>query len=104
MMRIGVPALRTISLCFLPAALGIVFASFFQAVGSGFRSMFVSVLRQLIIIVPSAYFLAKVSDSAVWFSFPLAEAVSLLASIVMFIQLYNKKIKNLSMVNSYEGK
>ena len=60
--------------------------------------MFISVLRQLVIIVPVAYFLAKISDSAVWFAFPIAEAVALLTSIVMFIQLYNKKIKTLDSV------
>ena len=95
MMKIGVRALRTISLCFIPAALGIVFSSFFQGVGSGVRSLFISVLRQLIIIAPVAYYLSQFGEFAVWYAFPIAEAVSLLASILMFVHLYHKQIKNI---------
>lgn len=58
MLRLGIPALRTISLCFLPAAVGIVFSTFFQAVGSGGKSLMVSMLRQLVILMPVAYLLS----------------------------------------------
>lgn len=50
MVEIGVPALRSISLCFVPAAIGIICSTLFQAVGMGTRSLFVSLLRQLILI------------------------------------------------------
>ena len=59
MLKIGVPGLRIISLCFLPAALGIVGSTFFQAVGKGVNSLLVSLLRQLIVLLPAAFLLAK---------------------------------------------
>ena len=90
MLDIGVPALRTISLCFLPAALGILFSTLFQAVGKGTYSLMISLLRQLIILVPVAYFLASISVQAVWYAFPVAEVVSLFASIGFFVHCKRK--------------
>ena len=56
MLGIGVPALRIISLSFLPAALGILFSTLFQAVGHGVSSLIVSVLGQLVVLLPAAFF------------------------------------------------
>lgn len=92
MLDIGVPALRTISLCFLPAALGILFSTLFQAVGKGTYSLMISLLRQLIILVPVAYFLASISVQAVWYAFPVAEVVSLFASVGFFIHCKRKML------------
>ena len=39
LMKVGVPAFKTVSLCFLPAAAGILFTTLFQAVGKGVRSL-----------------------------------------------------------------
>lgn len=97
MLGIGIPALKTISLCFVPAALGIMFSTIFQAVGKGMYSLIISLLRQLILILPLAYLLAQSGTlAAVWYAFPAAEAVSFLASIFLFWLLYKKVIKNLS--------
>ena len=95
MMDIGRVALRTICVCFIPAAVGIIFISFFQATGHGLRSMLISLLRQLIVLVPSAFFLSFISLDAVWFAFPIAEAMALLFAILLFSDLYNKEIKHL---------
>lgn len=95
MLEIGCVALRIICTCFLPAAIGIVFISFFQATGHGLRSMFISLSRQLLVLVPSAYFLSNISLNAVWLAFPIAEAVALALAIILFVSLYNKEIKNL---------
>ncbi len=95
MMDIGCVALRIICLCFLPAAVGIIFISFFQATGHGMRSMLISLLRQLVILVPSAFALSYISLNAVWFAFPIAEAMALLFAILLFTNLYNKEIKTL---------
>ena len=48
MLAIGIPALRIISLCFLPAAFGIMSSSIFQATAHGFLSLWGSLLRQLV--------------------------------------------------------
>ncbi len=99
MVEIGVPALRSISLCFIPAAIGIVCSTLFQAVGMGGKSLFVSVLRQLVVILPVAYLLSKIGLFYVWFSFPIAETVSLAASVILLLMVYRHKIKNLEPVS-----
>ena len=93
MLKIGEPALRIISLCFPAAALGIIASTLFQAVGSGISSLVISLLRQLIILLPSAYFLSFISLEAVWYSFPIAEVFSLLASLLIMGHIYRKRIR-----------
>lgn len=95
MLQIGVPALRIISICFVPAALGIMFSTVFQAVGNGFSSLIISVLRQLIVLLPAAFLLSAINLRSVWYAFPIAESVSLVASIVIFKRLYQRKLKTL---------
>jgi len=96
MLKIGVPALQIISICFVPAALGIMFSTVFQSVGNGFSSLIVSVLRQLVVLLPAAYLLSKIGLTPVWYAFPIAEIASLTASIVIFWRLYQRTLKTLS--------
>lgn len=95
MLRIGVPALRIICINFIPAALGIMSSTLFQAVGKGTYSLLVSTLRQLVIILPAAYFLSKLGVNATWFAFPIAEIISLVVCIILVINLYKTRIKTL---------
>lgn len=93
MLNIGINALRTISLCFIPATIGILFSTLFQAIGKGFRSMLMSILRQLVVILPVAYFLSKISLDSVWYAFPIAEIVSLSAAILLYVNLLHGDFK-----------
>lgn len=98
MYRVGIPALRIISICFPFAALGIVFSSVFQAIGSGFLSMLTSICRQLVVILPVAYALSlsgEVND--VWFAFLIAEGVSLVLSLLFYRHVYRRNFKNLEV-------
>ena len=96
MLSIGIPALRTISLSFLFAGYGIVCSSLFQALGHGMLSLWVSVLRQLVVLLPAAFVLSKVSGlSAVWLAFPLAEIFSVIFSTVFLLHVYKKEVKPL---------
>ncbi len=96
MLEIGISALRTISLCFIPAALGISFSTMFQAIGHGIKSLLMSLLRQLFAILPLAWFFARFFTlNEVWMAFPIAEIVSLIACAFMFISAYRKEISNL---------
>lgn len=88
MLRIGVPALRTISLAFVGAGYAIVLSSTFQALGKGLYSMFVSIARQLVVLVPAAWLLSRTGQlSAVWLAFPIAEIMSALVSTLFFFHL-----------------
>ena len=93
---IGIPAFRALSLCFLPAAYGIMTSATFQATGHGFLSLWSSLIRQLIGVLPAAFLLGKfVGLNAVWFSFPLAEILGTAYLVITFIILYKREIKTL---------
>ncbi len=97
MIDLGVPALRTISLCFVFAGVCIVIGSVFQALGRGTFSMIVSVARQLVVLVPAAYLLSLTGNvNNVWWAFPIAEIMSLAMSLICFIYLYKTVIKKIS--------
>ena len=92
MLAIGVPALRIISLHFLLAGFCIIIGSVFQALGNGVYSMFVSMTRQLVVLLPAAWFLSKLGDvNLVWFAFPIAEIASLVMTVIFFMRI-NKSI------------
>ncbi len=98
MIEIGRPALRLISICFIPASFGIMCSSMFQATGHGFWSLYASLIRQLIGVVPLAIFLSRIPSlgvTGVWLSFPLAEVLGLVYSAVLIKYLYNKELKQL---------
>ena len=100
LLEIGVPALRIICTCFLFAALGIVASTLFQAVGRGIYSLIVSLMRQLVVLVPAAWILAQVTHQVfyVWWAFPIAECFSLVVSLALLLRLYRKEIRNLETV------
>ncbi len=96
MYRLGVPALRIISLCFVSAAISIGLGSSFQATGYGIGTMIVSISRQLLVLIPTAYIMAKlVGINGVWFSFIIAEGVGLAVSLILFIKVYRTRIKEI---------
>lgn len=96
MLRIGVPALRIISLCFVFAGFSIVCSSLFQALGNSFFSMIMSITRQLAVLLPAAYVLAHtIGLEAVWYAFPIAEVFCLVIAVIMLRHTYNKVIKPL---------
>ena len=96
MFRIGVPALRIISICFLPAAFGIITGTLFQGTGHGMYSLCGSVIRQLAGILPLAYILIRIGGVTLsWASFPLAEILGVTYSAIMLRHLYKKEIENM---------
>ncbi len=96
MLALGVPAFRTISLSFLFAGFCIVAGSVFQALGKGVRSLIVSVVRQLVVLIPVAFLLSLsgVVDY-IWWAFPIAEIFSMGLSVLFLYQIYQKEIKPL---------
>lgn len=96
MYDIGIPALRAISWCFIPASFGIMTSSIFQATGHGFISLWASLIRQLVGILPLAWILAKIGGiTLVWYSFPLAEILGTAFLIIMLVHIYKNEIKRL---------
>jgi len=96
MVKMGVTAMRIVSIHFLLAAIGIPMSASFQALGNGIYSTIVSLCRQLVVLLPAAYLLALSGDvDLVWWSFPIAEVVSSTLCILLFIRIYKQKIKPL---------
>jgi len=100
MLEIGVPALRIISTSFIFAAFGIMTSTLFQGTGHGILSLWQSLIRQLIGIVPLAWLLIKIGGvSLVWWAWPLAEILSLIYTIIFVKRLYKNEIAPLGSVN-----
>ena len=101
MLAIGVPALRIICVCFPFAGCAIVLSSLFQALGHGVYSMIVSLVRQLFVLLPSAFILACIGKmmgnnvSYVWWSFLIAEGFAISMSILFYKRLYKKEIASI---------
>jgi len=93
LLAIGVPALRTISISFLFAGYCIVSSSVFQALGHGVYSLVVSVVRQLVVLLPAALILSRIHGlDTVWWSFPIAELFSVVLCSAYLRRIYRKEI------------
>lgn len=96
MLVIGTKALRIIAFHFLIAWFCIIAGTVFQALGKAVYSLVVSVMRQLVVLVPAAFILAKVGGlNAVWWAFPIAELMSFAVSSICLYRIYHKIIKPL---------
>ncbi len=90
---IGISALRIVSFHFPLAAVGIALGASFQALGIGIYSTITSLCRQLAVLLPAAYLLSLTGNiHAVWWSFPIAEVVSMLLSLFFYVRIYRQKI------------
>ncbi len=93
MLAMGKVALRTIAIHFPIAAICIVLGSAFQALGNAVYSMFVSIARQLVVLIPVAYALSKLGNvNYVWWCFPIAEIMSFTITVIFFIKLKREVI------------
>ena len=97
MLSVGIPALRTICLSFWIAGACIALSGSFQALGKSLYSMVISIVRQLVFLVPIAYVLARYgaangNSNLVWWCFPLAELASLAVTLAFFRRLYRTLI------------
>ena len=98
--RIGSVALRIISSHFLLAAAGITLSTVFQAVGKGGYSLIMSLCRQLVVLLPAAWLLSKISLNAVWWAFLIAEAVSLTICLILFVRCDRRLLRPLDASES----
>ena len=83
---IGIPAFRIIGLSFLPAVLSLIYPVVFQAVGKGMESAGLSLLRQIICLLPSFYLLSRIGLAWCWLAFPIAEVVTAVVGSVLYFR------------------
>lgn len=96
MISMGIHAFRIISLSYAFAGICIALGAVFQALGKSILSMTVSICRQLVVLLPAAWLLSLSGNvNLVWWSFPIAEIASLSVSLISFVYIYKKIIKNI---------
>ena len=97
MLRIGRSALSIIPLGLTFASVSISCSVMFQAIGKGSYSMLLSLMRQLVVIVPAAWALAHIFGevTAVWWAFPLSESVTIVIALLLFRRVYRAQIETL---------
>ncbi|MEN6339425.1 MAG: MATE family efflux transporter, partial [Clostridiaceae bacterium] len=98
MLRIGKSALTIIPLGLPIAVVSVCCSMMFQAIGKGSFSMYISLARQLVLLVPVAWLLARLTQevTAVWWAFPIAEVLCVFLSVALFASVYRSKIKPLT--------
>ncbi|MDR1068807.1 MAG: MATE family efflux transporter [Clostridiales Family XIII bacterium] len=96
MYAIGIPALRIVSLAFLPAAYAVATSCLFQGLAHGFMSLVVSFVRQLVMTIPMAWlFIRLFGVSGVWWAVVIAEAVAAFVVAGFYRRIYRIEIKHL---------
>ncbi|NLA96130.1 MAG: MATE family efflux transporter, partial [Clostridiaceae bacterium] len=87
MFAMGIPAFRNISLCFIFAGIAVILSISFQALGKGTYSLFISIFRQLVLLLPLARFFAVWHLDYVWYSYAISDLGSALMAIFLFRRL-----------------
>ena len=97
LIAIGIPALRIIAYSWLLAGFGIVSGSVFQALDHGVLSLTTSLVRQLIVLLPVAFLLARLFQDldVVWLAFPISELFSCTLCILFMRRVYKRDIQPL---------
>ena len=91
----GVPALRMIAVGLVFAGVTTILCAVFQALGSAGVSLALSLLRQVVLILPVAWLLGRFSAGLMWLSFPFAELLSCLAALLLFRRISRKQLSSL---------
>jgi putative MATE family efflux protein len=96
MTAIGITAFRIMSLIYIFAGFCIVCISVLQAMGNAVQGLLVVSARQLLVLLPAAWLLSLTGSlDAVWLSFPIAEIVSLAASLFFIKRMFDTKLRSL---------
>ncbi len=96
MLKLGVPAVKAISLSYVFAGVTAIFPAFFQALGYAVYSTLLSAIRRIGIIVPVSWILAsQFGLGAVWYAFPIAEFVTMTLCFLLYRRIYRSVIKKI---------
>ncbi|EHS55532.1 integral membrane protein [Paenibacillus sp. Aloe-11] len=90
--EIGVPAFRIIGASFIPAAFTLITPTFFQATSRGFRSISVTILRQVILLVPLAWLFSHKGLFWTWLTFPCTEVITMVISFLLLSKFKKQHI------------
>lgn len=85
MMTMGVKTIRIISTSYSFGSICFIFSCFLQAIGKGVPSLTITMLRQLVLLLPMAYILGRFYGlTGVWVAFPTVEVITCMISIFIY--------------------
>lgn len=92
--KIGTAALRIICIGFIPSALSVTVSGALEGLGKGGTSLWISLLRYVIVILPSAFILSKaVGADGVWNAFWITEILTALFALIVFSYTSKKNLR-----------
>ncbi len=98
LLAIGIPAMKIISFHFPIAAIAITLSVSFQGLGKGTYSLTISVIRQLVVLLPAAFLLSSFGGVGyTWFAFIFSETASLTLALLFFRRIYRRRISLLEV-------
>ena len=91
LIRLSTHGLRVMNCCFAVVGFGMVSGNFFQCLGMVKKSIFLSLTRQLLILVPLIYLLPLwLQETGVWISFPISDVASSVIALFFILALFKK--------------
>ena len=97
-----VGAMRIISISFLFAGINVAYQGIYQALDGGMESLIISLLRQLVIILPLAGIFSifvrkgRAGVSLIWWAFPITEFAACLIGFVFLKKIQKIKVERLT--------
>lgn len=84
-------SMRLMNVSFALVGFGMATSNFFQSVGMVKKSIFLSLTRQLLFLLPVLYTLPlAIGQTGVWLSFPISDALNIIVSLIMVVPLMRK--------------
>ena len=83
--QIGATALRIISIGFILSSVSVVSSGTLEGLGMGMPSLFISLCRYLVVLIPAAFLLSRfLGAEGVWHAFWITELLAAMASCWMY--------------------
>jgi putative MATE family efflux protein len=103
LVEIGVPAMRMVVFVLPVVGLQVVGATYFLAVGKAVPSLFLGMLRQIILLIPLVSILPPLLGlRGLWMSFPIADTMAA-AITMLWLGIYMRKLPRTAVTPSLEG-
>ena len=95
-------AMRIISISFIFAGINVAYQGIYQALDGGIESLIISLIRQLVLILPLAGIFSifvrngQMGVSLIWWAFPITEIVACLVGYVFLKRIIKDRVESLS--------
>ena len=95
-------AMRIISISFIFAGINVAYQGIYQALDGGIQSLIISLIRQLVLILPLAGIFSvlvrndQVGVSLIWWAFPITEIVACVVGYVFLKRMVKKEVESLN--------